>query len=309
MASFLLPDEALSSEALKLSTDKGTDLSLATYSGLSEFNDFPIERGMQRASGFSGAWMLTLTDLTMLIFAFFVLLYAMQTPISSTLKADSTTLSRNSKITLEDIVSPPDATLNAVAVAKKHLNSQNYIARILETARQNDPRLENANIRLFDKDIHISFPDQVFFNAQSIRVSQNAIPQIVALSRILSTVRNQAVVEISTHQSSSSPLTGRASTDWSMSLSQGAALARAFRIAGYRRPLAVAATFSPKPSSKKEATIQGFDTHSQFATHTQGGEKKINVTSLGSKNAIAGERAQHAAHVTIVLKPYHHESS
>jgi len=186
----------------------------------------------------STAWMVTFSDLVVLMLAFFVLMFSMTSFKAEIFQSLSASLTetfnpRPAPVQTEDGTDPA-----IVAPARPPGQGLGYLASVLETTFANDPRFAGTLVQLLDGRLVILMPADLLFEAGHADVAVTARPVIAELGALLANLRNRVAVAGHTAPNpvdADSPFPGA----WELSLARAAAVANGLRRAGYPAPLEV----------------------------------------------------------------------
>ena len=173
-------------------------------------------------------WMVSLGDVTALMLAFFVMLYAMSNPQSekyeSVISLITTSMSPNA--------SPnPTSKLNIGTVDLVGGLSPDYLNKILEDKLSRDEVLSQAVVKEISKRVVISLPADIIFTQGGAEISETAGESIRRLAGVISQFGNQ--VDIVGHTDPEPTIGEKYPTNWDLSLARALSMANALNDYGY----------------------------------------------------------------------------
>lgn len=187
----------------------------------------------------STAWMVTFSDLVVLMLAFFVLMFAMSAFKEEAFERLTTSLSETFRPRAV-IVQPdqPDRSVETEGVTRPRGQDLGYLASVLETTFAEDPRLSGTLVQRLDDRVVLLLPADLLFRAGASDLSPGARPVVADLGAFLVNLRNRVVV--AGHTDPNPPGAGSPFSDtWTLSVARAAAVANGLRQAGYAAPLEV----------------------------------------------------------------------
>ena len=188
-------------------------------------------------SGSSGAWLITFADLAAIILAFFVLKFSMSEVEDEKWRTAATALGRQFNMPGQ-LNSPGQGDgLGLDSVTPKEALSLDYLAALLSTRIEAEPRLRGADMQRVADRLVISLPDRLLFDQWSASLRPGAEETLFVLAGALGVVPNR--VDIVGHTDPTPPPEQSYPSNWELSLSRAATVAVAFRAAGYTRGIGV----------------------------------------------------------------------
>ena len=193
----------------------------------------PIER--PRWVGLANqAWMITFTDLVALMFAFFVLLFAMSQVeqkkwqgLVDSLNADFNTLKSVERVKPALDYHPEDEAVVPAA-------DLDYLASVLRQQIAAHPLLARGTIRRRPDRLVVSLPAGLLFRANATSLAPGAGDAGFALGGVLRNLNNR--IEVVARVAHSDRAQGRRS-DWRLALARAARFTGLLTRAGYRGPI------------------------------------------------------------------------
>lgn len=180
-------------------------------------------------------WLVTFTDLAILVLAFFVLMFSMSTvrkehwdALVSSL-ADSLHRSEDRSTRKVAARLSIDTDIEAAAI------DLDYLASVLEEQMRQDAQLGRATLRRFADRLVISLPSDVYFAAASAALDAPARGALFVLAGTLANIANR--VDVQGHDDLQPVAGGRFASGWELSLARAVAVAEELRRSGYRRGL------------------------------------------------------------------------
>ncbi len=200
------------------------------------------------------AWLVTFSDLVVLMLAFFVLLFSM-----SDFRADSfERLSRSLTGTFRTapaVSSAPEGGPAGLAGALQPRGQDlGYLAGVLRTTFAADDRFSGAMVQWLDQRLVILLPADLLFAAGSATMATAARPVVDELAGLLGNLRNRVAVAGHTAPGGDTGGTGNAASadGWALSLARAAAVANGLYRAGYAADLQVWAHADTRADSLAE---------------------------------------------------------
>ncbi|MBB4266729.1 OmpA/MotB family protein [Roseospira visakhapatnamensis] len=193
------------------------------------------------------AWMVTFSDLVVLMLAFFVLMFAM-----SAFKAEAferLTASLTETFRGAPALRGPDTPVTTTreeqgghdalrGTRRPRAQDLGYLASVLTDTFAQDPRFAGTLVQGLDDRLVILLPADLLFSGGSADIAAGARPVVADLGATLSNLRNRIAVAGHTDRRPVSP-DGPFPGNWELSLARAAAVANGLRRAGYSRPLEV----------------------------------------------------------------------
>ena len=185
-----------------------------------DLNENPIEK--------SPAWMVSLGDVTALMLAFFVMLFAMSNPQSEkyeeVISLITTSMRPNDKPN-------PTSELNIGTVDLAAGLSPEYLNRILGDKLSRDEVLSRAYVTEISERVMISLPTDIIFKPGSAEINEDATESIRRLAGVLSQFGNQ--VDIAGHTDPDPVGDALYPSNWDLSLARALSMANALSDFGY----------------------------------------------------------------------------
>lgn len=188
-------------------------------------DDFTKPRSPNRA------WLVTFTDLTALLLAFFVMLFSM-----SNIKADKwsdmvSALSQSLTPSSTEEVTSATAPFNIGTVFRKRSVNLDYLTAILEEALADHPLLRGARLLRLEDRLIIALPSDLLFPEGRATLSDRAEEALFNLGGVLGNIGNQ--IAVNGHSDPSPPRDKEYSTNWELSLARAISVANSFKRSGY----------------------------------------------------------------------------
>lgn len=184
--------------------------------------------------GQTGLWLVTFIDLTALLIAFLVMLFAMAKLDHERWRALTDSLG-------EQAVTPPQVTLveSRAEVGLEPLRGEpgidlDYLAGVLQQGLDDLGALGTARLLRRDDRLVVSLPARLLFAPGGTALDPEGRGAVAALTAVLGHVDNR--IEVVGHADPRPPRSGHAS-NWELSLARAIAIAGLIEQAGYDRPV------------------------------------------------------------------------
>ena len=180
------------------------------------------------------AWLVTFSDLVVLMLAFFVLLFSMTAFQPNAFERLSDSLAGTFGADRPAVSSAPDGGPRGVeGLTRPRGQDLGYLAAVLRAAVAADSRLEGARVQWLDQRLVILLPSDLLFAPGDAALAPTARPAVAELGGLLANLRNAIAVAGHADPDESRP-DGDA---WALSLARATAVARELRRAGYAAPM------------------------------------------------------------------------
>ncbi len=188
-------------------------------------DEFPPPRHPSRA------WLVTFTDLTALLLAIFVMLFAM-----SNIKADKwsdmvSALSQSLTPSSTEEVSSATAPFNIGTVFRKRSVNLDYLTAVLEEALADHPLMRGARLLRLEDRLIIALPGDLLFPEGRANLSDKAEDALFNLGGVLRNIGNQ--IGVNGHSDPSPPREEEFTSNWELSLARAIAVANSLKRSGY----------------------------------------------------------------------------
>jgi chemotaxis protein MotB len=190
------------------------------------------------ASSISTAWMVTFSDLVVLMLAFFVLMFSMSSFKAETFQRLSASLTDTFNPRPAPVQASKGSAPGVEGTSRAPGQGLGYLASLLETTFASDDRFSGAFIQLLDERLIVLMPADLLFEDGEADLAVEARPVVGELGTLLANLRNRVAVAGHTDPGplpDGSPFAGH----WDLSLARAASVANALRLAGYMAPLEV----------------------------------------------------------------------
>lgn len=195
---------------------------------------YPIERAS--ADERPSAWLLTFADVTALLLAFFVMLFAM-----STLEKDKwqSAISRFATLDREDGTRPPppNATENIVTADVAPALSTDYLSQVLSEKFKGDPILKQVVIHRLDRQVILSLPTDALFRRGETGLTEAARRSVYELVGAIANLGNQ--IDVYGHTDEAPEGQQVYASNWTLSLARAIAVANEFKRVGFGRNVTI----------------------------------------------------------------------
>ncbi|KAA5606062.1 flagellar motor protein MotB [Roseospira marina] len=196
--------------------------------------------GTRREDGSSigTAWMVTFSDLVVLMLAFFVLLFSMSAfkleAFERLTQSLSATFSPSTTIAREPEAGEP----GVLGIMRPRGQSLGYLAGVLDSVFDRDERFAGTLVQRLDDRLVVLLPADLLFEPGGAAIAAEARPVVTELGSLLANLRNR--IALSGHADPRPVAPGNPYPDnWALSLARAAAVANGLRRAGFARPLEV----------------------------------------------------------------------
>lgn len=188
-------------------------------------DEFPTLRPPGRA------WLVTFTDLTALLLAFFVMLFAM-----SNIKVDKwsdmvSALSQSLTPSSTEEVPSATAPFNIGTVFRKRAVNLDYLTAVLEEALADHPLLRGAQLLRLEDRLIIALPGDLLFPEGRANLSDRAEDALFNLGGVLRNIGNQ--IGVNGHSDPSPPREEEYASNWELSLARAIVVANSLKRSGY----------------------------------------------------------------------------
>ena len=181
----------------------------------------------------SQAWLVTFTDLTALLLAFFVLLFSMSEVRRSAWEAVIEALSDRLSPVPEEREDAPQADKSVSKKSVPNSSDLDYLRAVVADKIRTDAVLAGAILQRLDDRLVISLPSGALFEPGSARLTADAGGALVILADVLEVVDNS--VDIHGHTDPDPISTATFASNWELSLERAIAVGAALRDAGLTR--------------------------------------------------------------------------
>jgi chemotaxis protein MotB len=222
-------------------------------------------RRRQPASATGASWLVTFTDLTILVLTFFVLLFSMSTVRKEHWDALVTSFADTLRPTQERPSRDLSAPLTVETARRQAAIDLEYLASVLEEKLRRIEPLRRAVLHRMTDRLLVSLPSDVLFAAGGAELDDRAREALFVLSGVLANVANR--VDVLGHTDSRPVGDGGYLSNWELSLARAAAVAEQLRRSGYERRLTTlglgdsrfAGLASSRPQAQREAMARRID--------------------------------------------------
>lgn len=180
------------------------------------------------------AWMVTFSDLVVLMLAFFVLMFSMSAFKSEAFERLTASLTDtfNPQDRAQPTQAPVGGPFGVDGLVRVRGQDLGYLAAVLDTTFARDPRFAGTVVQVLDGQVVVLLPADLLFGAGRATVSVAARPVVRELAALLGHLRNRIAVAGHTDPGplpADSPFVG----PWDLSLARAAAVANGLIEAGY----------------------------------------------------------------------------
>jgi chemotaxis protein MotB len=182
-------------------------------------------------------WLLTFSDMVMLLLAFFVLLFAMRIPDAGRWDETVKGINRTAEPVTIQSQQRPEALYAVKAISREPGMALGYLQRLLEQHLAADPSLQDVIITRQDDRLIVSLPSDLMFTPGSAEVARAGVTSLLALGNGLANLDNE--VQIFGHADPAILRDGAFRNNWDLSLARALAVARLLYASGYGRSITV----------------------------------------------------------------------
>jgi chemotaxis protein MotB len=185
------------------------------------------------------AWMVTFSDLTLLLLTFFVLLFAMSAPRSEAWRSFVDGVSTRFDVLIERPTTETSPDGAAEAVVAPPAEDLRYLEGLLAEARRTAPDLAAIDVLAGGDRLVLALPAEAFDDdddAGGLAVTALGRPLVAALATFLDRLDNRIAVAVVKAPADGQGPSARRAT-WERALADAEAVATALRQAGYPRPI------------------------------------------------------------------------
>lgn len=182
------------------------------------------------------AWLLTFTDLSALLLAFFVLLLSMSQLEVKTWEAITQSLTRELNPAQWQAVNEGGVRLGVQEIFVSQAANLDYLGALMTEKIRDHPVLSRARLSRLDDRLVLSVPGDLVFEPGQVSLSPDGLEAAAALAEVLILIGNR--VEIAGHTDTVPISTETFPSNWDLSLARAFAMADAVRAAGYRGSIA-----------------------------------------------------------------------
>ncbi len=182
-------------------------------------------------------WLITFSDMVLLLLAFFVLLFAMRRPNDARWSELLLGLNRTDSPATTQQQTQPEALYGITTLQTEPGMALGYLERLLEQHLAADPILRDAALTRQDDRLILSLPSDLLFSTGSAEVSRGGVAALLALGNGLANLNNE--VQIFGHADPTIQREGAFRNNWDLSLARALAVARLIYASGYLQPISV----------------------------------------------------------------------
>lgn len=186
-------------------------------------------------------WLVSFTDLISLLFAFFVLMFAMTEPDRPRWERMAEGLSARSTASAPSERAPdPQAAFNAATVEPQSRVSLDYLGALLRTQVADRPELAGVFVQREADRVVIAFPGELLFEHNGLVIGERGRQALHTLGAVVGRIGNR--IEVVGHAEREDAASGQA---WERSLGRAVAVSAALRGSGYRGDLVARSVMAP----------------------------------------------------------------
>ena len=183
----------------------------------------------------NNSWLVTFTDMVLLVLTFFVLLFSMSSVKGDEWEKMIDALSQALNPTRVEDVAKPTARHNIATASLKRSTNLDYLSSVLEETVGADAALAETSIERMEDYMIVMLPGDLLFAPGRAVLSDKARQMLFSLGGVLRNVDNEVMVN--GHSDPVRPAGGEYNTNWDLSLSRAVVVANAIRQAGYTQEI------------------------------------------------------------------------
>lgn len=192
----------------------------------------------QQGSAIATAWMVTFSDLVVLMLAFFVLMFSMSAFKTEAFERLTQSLTETFNQSPTTVRAPDAGSPGVPGPVRTPGQNLGYLAAVLEGVFARDDRFDGALVQQLDDRLAVLMPADLLFAPGQAELGAEARPVVAELGTVLANLRNR--IAIAGHTDPRPVGAGAAYRDnWELSLARAAAVANGLRQAGFSRSLEV----------------------------------------------------------------------
>ena len=176
-------------------------------------------------------WMLTFTDLVLLLLTIFVLLFAMSNVKIDEWDKVTDSLSQTLNPASEETVRKPTAQLNIGTLFRWSAVNLDYLVSVIEENLSSDTLLKNALIVRLDDRLMIALPSDALFDPGAAVINERAPDPVFTLGAMFANVGN--AIGMTGNTDPDAPGGDAFASNWELSIARAASVANAIRRGGY----------------------------------------------------------------------------
>ena len=176
-------------------------------------------------------WMLTFTDLVLLLLTIFALLFAMLNVKIDEWDKVTDSLSQTLKPAPKETVHKPTAQLNVGTLFRRNAVNLDYLVSVIEENLSSDPLLKNALIVRLEDRLMIALPSDALFDPGAAVINERARDPMFTLGAMFASVGN--AIGVTGNTDPDAPGGDAFASNWELSIAQAASVANAIRRGGY----------------------------------------------------------------------------
>jgi chemotaxis protein MotB len=176
-------------------------------------------------------WMLTFTDLVLLLLTIFALLFAMLNVKIDEWDKVTDSLSQTLKPAPKETVHKPTAQLNVGTLFRRNAVNLDYLVSVIEENLSSDPLLKNALIVRLEDRLMIALPGDLLFDPGAAVINERARDPMFTLGAMFANVGN--AIGVTGNTDPDAPGGDAFASNWELSIAQAASVANAIRRGGY----------------------------------------------------------------------------
>ncbi len=175
-------------------------------------------------------WLITFTDLVALMFAFFVMLFAMSSVKVNDWQSVIDSLSQTLRPSEDKTLPAATSAFNIGTIFRKNAINLDYLASVLMEAVESHPLLSTGRLMRLEDRLVIALPGNLIFEPGGALMTERGRQALFVLGGVLRNIGNK--IGVNGH-SGPSRTGGDYTSNWELSTARAAVVANALRQSGY----------------------------------------------------------------------------
>ncbi len=176
-------------------------------------------------------WLITFTDLVALMFAFFVMLFAMSSVKVNDWQSVIDSLSQTLRPSEDKTLPAATSAFNIGTIFRKNAINLDYLASVLMEAVESHPLLSTGRLMRLEDRLVIALPGNLIFEPGGALMTERGRQALFVLGGVLRNIGNK--IGVNGHSGPSPPGGGDYTSNWELSTARAAVVANALRQSGY----------------------------------------------------------------------------
>ena len=182
-------------------------------------------------------WLITFSDLVLLLLTFMVLIFAMSTPDLRRFEQLATGAKAAFGIGIIEVEAPETATFSAPLVNRPKASDLTFLASLLESSLSEFSEDGRIDVRRTEEYLVVSLPGDLAFEDGQASLSDDARRALFDMTAVLNNLDNQ--IAIAGHTDPIPLGDAPFLTNWELSLARAAQVANALTEAGYQKEVII----------------------------------------------------------------------